>query len=178
MRLLLNEDTVLEGVGDLKDWISETLVLSGSLYDKHNIQNDERAILINGSTGEYFRMNSLPSREEGRKKIIDAVKDGYARGGTVHLVSFKGFIERQEGDDTGNLALYRAFNEARKTVGHVCADQKTIAVMVPHYHQEGMMPHVHFLYDSPSPGHSILQTILVNSGQRYSLGKEGKEAGR
>lgn len=163
MKILLQQDSPIDNVTALKGWEHNALIIPQHLRDKHKIQPDEVFLIFQGDVAERIPLQKVLKRKEGLKKIDSLFRtDSLMASVRKGLYTFEAYLEREDGSETGNAILYGVFNDIRKAVCTYCFKHDSLAVMIPHFHQEGQLPHVHFLYVRSDEEKDALQNYLTD----------------
>lgn len=158
MKLLWQQDTPVITIHELKSWEHDALIIPLHLRDKHRIQPDENFYVFTGNVAERFGMQTIQTRKDGLMKVDSLFRTGVVNETVVkNIYSFVVYMERESGEESGNIILYNAFNNLKKATGIYCFNNDGLAVIVPHFHQEGLLPHIHFLYQRNSSVSNELQ---------------------
>lgn len=133
--------------GDLSNFEAYMFITTNKFISQHDELPQTEIMVMNCDRAEGYNLQYIRQRKDALHNFnvyLTRNIGHYPKAGELSFfILYIDTDSKYEDNDADQLNVYHT---VRKMAADYCKDQKVVMALVPHFHQVGHLPHIHFLY--------------------------------
>lgn len=170
MKILISPETEITHPSVFEGWERDALLLDAYNRRKHHLYDFDTFTVFNGGDVNVYHFTDKRERRNGMMfvALLKEITAPFLPQSQVRMTGFNVWMVRttdEEAVSMGNIDY--AVGIFRDAMSKFCEDNGVFMAFVPHVRQEGMYPHIHFLYGRQDGEENKLRECLLGLASKY-----------